>query len=233
MKKILIGTATYNEAKNISSFIAKIKKLKLNLDILIIDDNSPDKTGSILKKFSNQKQIIYISRKKKLGLDTAHKKIYNFALKEKYDYLITMDADLSHDPNKIPQFLKNIKKFDCVVGSRYIKGGRNDLKGYRYLISKFGNIFIKKMLNINLSEYTTSYRCFNLIKLKKFNLNKVKAKGYSFFMYTIYLLNKMGYNIKEVPIIFYERRHGNSKIPKFEIFRTLITLFFIKLKILD
>ena len=78
------------------------------------------------------------------------------------------------------KFLKNIKKFDCVVGSRYIKGGRNDLKGFRYLISKFGNIFIKKMLNINLSEYTTSYRCFNLIKLKKFNLNKVKAKGYSF-----------------------------------------------------
>ena len=144
-----------------------------------------------------------------------------------------MDADLSHDPNKIPQFLKNIKKFDCVVGSRYIKGGRNDLKGYRYLISKFGNIFIKKMLNINLSEYTTSYRCFNLTKLKKFNLNNVKAKGYSFFMYTIFLLDKKGYSIKEIPIIFYERRHGNSKIPKFEIFRTLITLLFIKLKILD
>ena len=119
-----------------------------------------------------------------------------------------------------------------MIGSRYIKGGRNDLKGIRLVLSKYGNLFIKFMLGINLSEFTTSYRCFNMQRLKKFNLNKVKAKGYSFFMYTIYLLNKLGYSIKEIPIIFYERNSGKSKIPKIELLRTLINIFIIKFNFL-
>ena len=200
---------------------------------MIIDDNSPDGTHRKINRFKlKYKNIFLIKRQKKLGLDTAHKDIYEYALKKKYDYLVTMDADLSHDPKIIPKFLRYIKYFHCVTGSRYTKDGRNHLKGYRFFLSKYGNKFIKYMLNINLNEFTTSYRCFNLKKLRGFHLNKVKAQGYSFFMDTIYLLNKSSYSIKEIPIVFYQRTHGKSKIPKIEILRTLIHVFKIKINFL-
>ena len=103
------------------------------------------------------------------------------------------------------------------------------VKGFRYLLSKYGNIMIRYVLNINLNEFTTSYRCFNLKKLKKFHFNQVVVSGYSFFMFVIYLLNKFNYSIKEIPIYFHERTHGKSKIPKIETFRTLLTLLLIKI----
>lgn len=229
MKKTLIATATYNEAKNIKILINRLNNLKIKLDILIIDDNSPDGTSLVIKQLKKRfRNINLIERSKKSGLDSAHKLIYNYALRKNYHYLITMDADLSHNPKTIPKFLKMIKKYDCVVGSRYVKGGRNDLKGFRLFLSKYGNLFIQFILRIKLNEFTTSYRCFDLLKLKKFNLNKVNAKGYSFFMYTIYLLDKQGYSIKEIPITFHERNFGKSKIPKIELIRTLFNIFLIK-----
>tara|TARA_B100001121_G_C18551346_1_gene555629 strand:+ start:201 stop:899 length:699 start_codon:yes stop_codon:yes gene_type:complete len=231
MNKILISTATFNESKNIEIFLKKIISLKIKLDILVVDDNSPDGTSRKITKFkSKYKNIFLIKRSKKMGLDTAHKKIYQYALNKRYDFLITMDADLSHDPKIITKFLKYIKFYDFVTGSRYVKNGRNDLKGYRFFLSKYGNKFIRFMLGINLNEFTTSYRCYNLRKLKGFHLNRVKAKGYSFFMNTIYLLNKMGHSIKEIPIIFHQRTQGKSKIPKIEILRTLIYVLWIKIK---
>jgi len=233
MKKILIATATYNEALNINKLINKINNLNIELDILVIDDNSPDKTWLILKKLKNQyKNLHVIIRNRKFGLDSAHKEIYKFAKENKYRYLITMDADLSHDPNVIPIFLKYIKHYDCVFGSRYIKGGKNDLKGFRLYLSKYGNNLIRFLLKIDLSEFTTSYRCFNLPKIKKFHFNQVKVTGYSFFMFVVYLLNKNKYSIKEIPIRFFERKKGKSKIPKIEIIRTLITLLLIRIKLL-
>ena len=231
MKKILIGTATYNELTNIEILINKINNLKLNLDIIIVDDSSPDGTSKKIKelktKFSN---IILLKRKNKTGLDTAHKIIFKYANHNKYRYLITLDADLSHDPRLIKVFLKKIKNYDTVLGSRYIKGGKNELTGWRFLISKYGNLIIKKILNSKLNEFTTSYRCFDLKKLKNFDLKRVKAKGYSFFMNTVYLLEKNNYKIKEIPIKFHQRKKGKSKIPKIEIFRTILNLFIIKFK---
>ena len=234
MNKILVATATYNEAHNIKNLILKINSVKKKIDILVVDDNSPDQTAqkllSLKKKYKN---IHLIVRKKKYGLDTAHKKIFSYAKKNKYRYLITMDADLSHDPKIIPRFLKEINNHDCVIGSRYVKGGKNELQGFRFILSKYGNLLIKNVLKINLSEFTTSYRCFDMKKLKKFNFNKLKVSGYSFFMFMIYLLYKSNYLIKEIPIIFYERQKGKSKIPKLETFRTLLTLLLIKLSYFD
>ena len=231
MKKILVGTATYNEFKNIKKLINKINNLNFKLDILIVDDDSKDGTlEEILKLKRVFSNIKLIKRKDKSGLDTAHKIIYKYAKQNKYRYLITMDADLSHEPKIIPIFLKNIKNYDCVIGSRYIRGGKNELKGFRLFISIYGNKLIKKVLNTNLNEFTTSYRCFDILKLKNFNLNQVKARGYSFFMYTIFLLIKNNFRIKEIPIKFKERNYGRSKIPKIEIFRTIINLILIKIK---
>ena len=138
-----------------------------------------------------------------------------------------MDADLSHDPNEIPKMINILNKSSFVIGSRYTEGGKCEMSGHRLMLSIIGNKFIKKILRINCNEFTTSYRGFNLLKLKEFDLNIVKSKGYSFFMETIYRLNKHGVVINEIPIHFRNRRHGNSKIPGIEIFRTLKNLFIL------
>jgi len=233
MNENLIFTATYNEYPNIKYLLKKIKDLKLNLDILVIDDNSTDGTKSFLnnyKKFS--KNFFLINRKKKLGLDTAHKIAFKFAKKNKYKNIITLDADLSHDPKLIPFFLKKLRTKKFVIGSRYVKGGKSEMKLSRYLISFVGNKIIKYVLKINSNEFTTSYRGFTISKMKYINFSNIKSKGYSFFMETIFLINKSKIQINEIPIHFKDRFHGISKIPKYEILRTLFNLIRLKLSLI-
>ena len=226
MEKTLIFTATYNEVQNIEELIAGIKSNCKNTDILIIDDNSPDGTGILLKKIEQEDHNLkVIIRNGKLGLDTAHKFAYEYALLNNYHYLITMDADLSHNPEEIPTFLENVYDNDFVLGSRYMTGGKNKLNLFRFLLSFLGNKLIKYLLNLKCTEFTSSYRAFNLKKMKDFHMEKINSKGYSFFMETIYQINKQGFKIIEVPIIFEVRLQGVSKIPKVEVFRTLLNIF--------
>jgi dolichol-phosphate mannosyltransferase len=230
-KKILIFAATYNEAENIKNFIEKILELNINLDLLIIDDNSPDKTWEIVNNYKkNNKNIVLIKRKDKEGLDTAHKLAFNYAKEHNYNYLVTLDADFSHDPTKIPDFLDELTDQPFVIGSRYIKDGKNEMKLKRYILSVVGNKIIKFVLGINCDEFTSAYRGFNLDMLKNFDINAVSSRGYSFFMETIYLLHLNGNDIKQIPIKFKDRAKGDSKIPKIELFRTLKNLFFLKIK---
>ena len=229
-KKILIFAGTYNEAGNIKNFIEKILELNINLDLLIIDDNSPDKTWEIVNNYKkNNKNIVLIKRKGKEGLDTAHKLAFNYAKEHNYNYLVTLDADLSHDPTKIPNFLNELKDQPFVIGSRYIKDGKNEMKLKRYILSVVGNKIIKFVLGINCDEFTSAYRGFNLDMLKNFDINAVSSRGYSFFMETIYHIHNKGFIIKQIPIYFKDRKEGKSKIPKIELFRTLLNI--IKLKI--
>jgi dolichol-phosphate mannosyltransferase len=231
MDKILVFTATYNEKENIEKLIDIILKLRNDIKMFVIDDNSPDKTYEILEKISKRNDnLIVVKREKKLGLNTAHIMAYEYALKNNYDKLITLDADFSHDPNEITKIIGLLDKYDFVIGSRYIKGGKNTQPVFRYLISYLGNKLIKLILKINLNEFTTSYRGFNIKKLNNFNLNQIKGKGYSFFMETIIVLNRLGYKCFEFPIQFNDRVHGKSKIPKIEIFRTFKNLILLFLK---
>ena len=231
MSKTLVFTATYNEVQNIKKLISLIYKNFPNADILVIDDNSPDLTYKLLKKLKKKYKNLKIKlRDKKYGLDSAHKFAYDFAKKNGYVKLITMDADLSHNPIEIKKIVRLLDKSEFVIGSRYIKGGKCELPLLRYLISFFGNKFIKFFLGIKCSEFTSSYRGFNLIKLKNFSLKKIKSKGYSFFMETVYLVNKKNFKIAEIPIIFKNRIYGKSKIPKIEILRTFFNLIRLKLK---
>ena len=224
----LVFTATFNESENIKNFLDKALNVK-NIDILIVDDNSPDGTAKIIEDFQKKyRNIKLIVRKGKEGLDTAHKLAYKYAKEEGYKNLITMDADLSHDPSKIPMFIDELNSNSFVIGSRYIEGGRNETKLSRYLLSIVGNKIIKIILGINCEEFTTSYRAFNLSRLNDFDIYKINAQGYSFFMETIYQIHKSGYLIKQVPIIFADRKKGISKIPKIETLRTLKNLFLLK-----
>ena len=231
MKKILVFTATYNEKENIKKLITLIFKHCSNANVLIIDDNSPDKTAEEIELLKNEfKNISLIKRDSKLGLDTAHKFAYKYALDKGYDYLITMDADLSHDPAELTNFISSLETYTFVIGSRYASGGKCLMKGKRLLMSKYGNILIKLVLRINCNEFTTSYRGFDLKKLGSFNLDTVKASGYSFFMKTIFEISKRKIEIKEIPITFKDRSQGYSKLPRIEIFRTLLNLFLLILK---
>tara|TARA_Y100000816_G_scaffold132719_1_gene93676 strand:- start:740 stop:1447 length:708 start_codon:yes stop_codon:yes gene_type:complete len=229
-KKILVFTATYNESENISELISLIMKQNFKPDLLIIDDNSPDgtynKVQQMQKKFKN---LFLIKRNGKLGLDTAHKEGYDFAKKNNYDYFITMDADFSHDPRELPNFVENLNNFPIVLGSRYVTGGNCLMSGRRLIISKYGNKFMKFIFKFDCNEFTTSYRGFNLKKLNDFHLNLIKTKGYSFFMGTIYEIFKKGFKVKEIPITFKDRSKGYSKIPRIEILRTLKNVLFLKL----
>ena len=228
-KKILVFTATFNELDNIKNLVSSIKKQPSNPHILIIDDNSPDGTSEEIKKLQNNfKNLFLIKRNNKLGLDSAHKEAYEFALKNNYDLLITMDADLSHDPNELGNFISNLEEFPVVLGSRYIDGGQCLMKGRRLIFSKYGNLIIKFILQLDCNEFTTSYRGFNLKKLNNFHLNLIKTKGYSFFMGTVHEIFKQKFKVKEIPIIFNDRKKGYSKIPRVEILRTIINLLILR-----
>ena len=230
-ERVLVFTACYNEKQNIEKLILEIKSNLPDSYILIIDDNSPDQTQNVVKILQNKiLNLKLLVREKKLGLDTAHKLAYDYAIQNKFDFLITMDADLSHDPKELRNFVKWLKEYPFVIGSRYTTGGKCLMKGSRLIMSKLGNLVIKFFSKIKSNEFTTSYRGFNIKKLNGFHLNDVNEKGYSFFMGTLFEINKKNFPIKEIPITFLDREKGVSKIPKFEIFRTLINLFKYLLK---
>ena len=192
MTKTIVFTATYNEKDNIENFTSKIFEIDNSIKLLVIDDNSPDKTYEILEQISKKNDnLILIKREKKLGLNTAHIMAYEYALKNDYDKLITLDADFSHDPNEIGKIIDYLDEYDFVIGSRYVNGGKNVQPLFRYLISYLGNKLIKFLLKSSFNEFTTSYRGFNLKKLNNFNLNQIKGNGYSLDAALKYL--KTGY----------------------------------------
>jgi len=228
-KKFLIAISTYKEEENIIELIKKIRNEVNDITILIINDNSNDNTKNLIKEL-NDKNVIYLERPRKLGLGTAHKLSIFFAIKNNYDFLITMDADFSHDPIELKNFTKYLENYPFVIGSRYIEGGKCLMKGSRLIMSKVGNLVIKFFSGINCNEFTTSYRGFNIKKLINFHLKDVNEGGYSFFMGTLFEINKKKFVIKEIPIVFFDREKGVSKIPRLEIFRTLKNLMFYVFK---
>ncbi len=230
-KKILVFTATYNEKENIEKLILGIKENLPSSSIFIVDDNSPDGTAEIIKKMQEKiENLNLLVRDKKYGLDSAHKLGFEYAKKNNFNYLITMDADFSHDPKELINIVENLHLNSFVIGSRYTNGGKCLMKGSRLIISYLGNKAIKIISGIKSNEFTTSFRGFNLEKLANFHLNNVNYKGYSFFMGTIFELYRNDIAIKEIPIIFQDRFKGISKIPRFEIFRTLknLLIFYFK-----
>ena len=225
-EKTLIFTATYNEAGNIEKLTSAIFQFAPNADLLVVDDNSPDGTGRLLDSIAKKnKKIHVIHRAGKEGLGTAHLLAMRYAVEKKYDVLITMDADFSHDPKYLPTMLELIKKYDFVIGSRYMKGGGLGYGLVRTFISRSANWLSRLLLSIKLTECTTSYRAFRRDLLEKIMQVQIQSSGYSFFFEMVYVITRLTSNITEFPIYFPDRVSGKSKISKSEIFRGLVTLF--------
>ena len=163
-------------------------------------------------------------------MDTAHKLAFEYAKNHNYEKFISMDADLSHDPSEVPKIINILNGSSFVIGSRYIKGGRCEMTGYRLALSIIGNKFIKKVLKINCNEFTTYFRVYSVNVLKKLPFNEFNSEGYSLGVRVIWLMNRMGINLTEIPIHFKDRNKGKSKIPKFQIIVSVIDLLIMKFK---
>ena len=225
INKILVFFATYNEADNIESLLRCTFENLPGQELLVVDDNSPDGTGEMLDKFAQtNKQVAVIHRPRKLGLGTAHKLAMQYAIKNQFDILITMDADFSHHPEYLPTLVDLMNDNDFVIGSRYVKGGGLSYGIFRRTLSITANILARYMLKIPLKECTTSYRGFQVSLLKKINLNLIRSEGYSFFIESIYIIHRLTDKITEFPIFFYDRQSGNSKISKIEIIKSVFCL---------
>ncbi len=212
--KIFVVTPTYNEAANIETLVRKIFGLNINgLNLMIVDDNSPDQTGQVAERLAKDYPIQVVHRAQKNGLGTAYVEAFRRILeRENADYIIQMDADLSHDPAVIPRLLEAIKNCDLVLGSRYIKGGGTqnwDL--FRKLISRFGNIYARVILGLPYHDLTGGFKCFRKEVLQNLNLTSLSSVGYNFQIETTYRAHQKGYKICEIPIIFTERKAGKSK----------------------
>ncbi len=227
--KVLIAISTYREAENIENLISKIKNYSPYSNILIINDYSDDQTKEIINKISDS-NLVYLERPKKLGLGTAHKLSIFYAIKFNYDFLLTMDADFSHDPSHIPILLKKAEKNAFVIGSRFCKGAKSDYTGFRKLVSNLGNFVARTLLNIKLLEITTYYRVYSVKLLKKLPFDELNAQGYSLGVKIVWFMKKLKANLIEIPIHFKDRKKGKSKIPKLQIFISSFDLLVIKLK---
>ena len=231
MKKFLICSPTYNESENIEIFCKKIFNINNNFHLLIIDDNSPDGTYKIIEKLKlKYKNLYLLKRKKKLGIGSAIREGMNYALKKKYNALITIDADLSHNPKEIPFLIYKLKSNDFVIGSRYISGGKSDYEGYRNLVSRLANKLCRFLLNMPFNEFTTSFRIYNHKCLKVLKKASLKSNGYSSQIEFFFYIYKSGLNCNEIPIKFRQRVKGNSKIPRLEVLYTALKLIELFIK---
>lgn len=213
-KRILIIIPTYNEAKNIQNLLPLVLKQHNNIEILIVDDNSPDETASIVEKIIEQNPKVHIiKRQSKLGLGTAYVEGFRYALKNEYDYIIEMDADFSHNPKILPIFIEKIKEYDLVIGSRYIKGVNVvNWPLSRLLLSWFANLYTRIVTGMPVKDCTSGYKCFRKEVLQTINLNKIDSDGYGFQIEMHFKTWKSGFKIIEIPIIFTDRFHGESKM---------------------
>ena len=220
--RVLVFTATYNESENIPLLVRGIWSGLPNADILVVDDNSPDGTGSVLDDLATTyAKLKVIHRPGKLGLGSAHYMAMLYAISSQYDILVTMDADLSHDPADIPHLISKLNGVHFVIGSRYAHGGSCDYKGYRKHISVIGNLVARILTGIPLHEFTTSFRVFDINALSNIKFDWIGNFGYSFFLETVYRLHRAGLKVREEPVHFYNRHSGVSKIPKLEILRAI------------
>ncbi len=214
MPKTLIIIPTYNEIENLPLMIPALEALDLGLEVLIVDDGSPDGTGAWVKEQQAAKPHLHlIARKGKQGLGSAYVRGFRYALEHNYDFVFEMDADFSHDPSYLKDFLAAIQDADVVIGSRYINGVNVvNWPMSRLLLSYFANMYARWITGIPVRDATGGFKCFRADALRKLNLDGISSGGYSFQIEVNYKLWKKGCRIREIPIIFKDRTAGTSKM---------------------
>jgi len=228
MSKSLVIIPTYNESENIKRLVNHIIGLNKGLYILVVDDNSPDSTGKIVESMAKENSYIKVMhRPEKMGLGSAHIEGFKFALREGFENILTMDADFSHHPRYIPELIKAVeeREVDIAIGSRYIKGGKTVNWGkLRNFISRSANLMAKSLGGLKPLDCTGGFRCYRRKIIDTIDFGHLRSNGYSFLMEILFVCQRHGFKIKEVPIVFEDRRVGISKISRKEIYKAVVTL---------
>jgi len=230
--KLAVAVPTYNELDNVKKLLPALSKyLKdypdLTTTVWVIDDGSPDGTADAAEKIgkklkSKNFEVQVMRRTKKEGLGKAYVYAFKKLLNEGYDFILQMDADLSHNPKYIPQFLDATKDFSFVIGSRYIKGGATpDWQWHRKLLSRGGNIYARALLSTKITDYTGGFNMFSGDLLQGLDLDTLQAAGYGFLIELKFRALQQAGGVYQVPIVFMDRTHGESKLPKGIIFKNL------------
>jgi glycosyltransferase involved in cell wall biosynthesis len=227
--KPIVIIPTYNEMDSLPPLVERIRGLGAGVTMLIVDDASPDGTGSWAEECARLSpgEIAVIRRAGKLGLGTAHLAGMHRGLDEGFDPILTMDADLSHPPETIPAMLRLIAsgRADLVIGSRYVPGGgTKNWPTSRILLSRGANLFARTLLGLGPHDATAGFRCYAAPLLRRVPLDSVRAEGYSFLVEMLFLAKRAGARALEVPITFEDRRFGVSKISRSEILKAILTV---------
>lgn len=231
-RNFLVVIPTYNEAANITRIVPVILTQSPNIEILIVDDNSPDGTGRIVQEMkAADPRIHMLERSGKMGLGSAYVAGFKYAVKEGYDFIMEMDADFSHDPKEIPNFLAAMEEADLVLGSRYVNGVRVLNWPIRRLMLSFGaNVYTRIMTGLPVSDATGGFKCYRRKVLEEVDLDHIRSNGYAFQIEMTYKAWKKGFRLKEVPITFLDRAHGTSKMSKSIVYEALVMLWKLRIQ---
>ena len=229
--KTLIISPTYNERKNIKRLVDMVLGENPEFHLLIVDDNSPDGTGDKIKNLQNKYKNLYLeTRSKKSGLGTAYIFGFKWALENKYDYIIQMDADLSHNPKDLPLMVKKLKDYDLIIGSRYIKGISVVNWPLRRLILSYGaNAYSRIITGMPIMDGTGGFKAWKSNVLSSIDLDSVKSQGYSFQIEMNFRAWMKSYKIKEIPIIFSDRTIGQSKMSKTIVYEAIFMVWRLRI----
>ncbi|MBD3333841.1 glycosyltransferase [candidate division GN15 bacterium] len=231
-QRVLIIFPTYNERENIEKIVHAVLPLDPRINVLVVDDNSPDGTGQLADKLSQAESSVHVlHREKKEGLGQAYIAGFRWAIEHGYDYIMQMDADFSHGPEYIRDFLREIKEYDVVIGSRYISGVNViNWPMTRLLLSYYANVYTRIVTGLPLRDATGGFKCWRREVLEAISLDKVNSSGYSFQIEMSLRAAQHGYSFKEIPIVFVDRMAGKSKMSKKIVREAIWMVWWLRLK---
>ncbi len=234
MSRALVVVPTYNESENIRRLVDQVLEADPCLEMLVVDDNSPDGTGRIIDELSSSNQRVHtMHRAGKLGLGSAYREGFRWALERGYDLVFEMDADFSHDPRYLPDFLRAIQDNDLVIGSRYVSGINVVNWPMRRLLLSYGASFYTRMITgMPIHDPTAGFKCFRREVLEALDLDAIQSEGYSFQIEVHFKVWRKKFRIREIPIIFIDRHSGTSKMNRRIVIEAVWMVWWLKLQAL-
>lgn len=234
LDRILVIIPTYNEATNLPLIVPQVLKQDSRIEVLVVDDNSPDGTGDIVDRMAQSESRIHaLHRQAKEGLGRAYLAGFKWGLGHHFDAMFEMDADFSHDPSFIPSFLKALEDADLVLGSRYATGVNViNWPISRLLLSLAANLYARIVTGLPLSDSTGGFKCFRRVVLEAIDLDDVRSNGYAFQIEMSFRAWRKGFRLKEIPIIFHDRVEGHSKMSKRIVREAIWMVWWLRLQAL-
>ena len=232
MSRTLVVIPTYDEADNVRKLIPEVLKMNPDLEVLVVDDHSPDGTAMIVKELmASNSRVHLLERNGKMGLGTAYIAGFRYAIEHKFDFVFEMDADFSHDAREIPKFLAQMERYDLVIGSRYCDGVRVvNWPIRRLLLSYLANVYTRLITGLPVKDATAGFKCFRRRVLEAADLDSITSNGYSFQIEMTYKAWRKGFRVVEIPITFVDRRVGISKMSKQIVLEAIFIVWKLRLR---